>query len=117
MIKKLFFLSQEVKMTFFKAFILPSFDYCISLALYYSKKSLQKLCKSFYFCLFKLFKFNFYNKSEQYINEFLLKPFGLSLFQYRFVTKILLFIAINLVQLKQNQLYSKNRFNLKNALI
>ena len=40
-IKKLFFLPQEVKMTFFKAFILPSFDYCISLALYYSKKSLQ----------------------------------------------------------------------------
>jgi len=47
-IKKLFFLPQEVKMTFFKAFILPSFDYCISLALYYSKKSLRKLCKSFY---------------------------------------------------------------------
>jgi len=30
-IKKLFFLPQEVKMTFFKAFILPSFDYCIIL--------------------------------------------------------------------------------------
>ena len=56
--------------------------------IYYSKKSFQKLCKSFYFFLFKLFKINFYNNSEQYINE-LLEPFGLSSFQYRFITKIL----------------------------
>ncbi len=41
-IKKLFFLSQEVKMTFFKAYILPSFDYCISLALYYIVKRVNK---------------------------------------------------------------------------
>jgi hypothetical protein len=41
-IKKLFFLSQEVKMTFFKAFILPSFDYYISLALYYIVKRVNK---------------------------------------------------------------------------
>ena len=56
------------------------------------QKEFAKLCKSFYFCLFKLSKFNFYNKSEKYINEFL-EPFGLSSFQNRFVTKILLFIA------------------------
>ena len=113
-IKKLFFLPQEVKMTFFKAFILPSFDYCISLALYYSKKSLQKLCKSFYFCLFKLFKFNFYNKSEQYINEFL-EPFGLSSFQYRFVTKILLFIA-KIGTIKTAPIVLKKQIQLKECL-
>jgi hypothetical protein len=113
-IKKLFFLPQEVKMTFFKAFILPSFDYCISLALYYSKKSLQKLCKSFYFCLFKLFKFNFYNKSEQYINEFL-EPFGLSSFQYRFVTKILLFIA-KIGTIKAAPIVLKKQIQLKECL-
>ena len=101
-IKKLFFLPQEVKMTFFKA------------ALYYSKKSLQKLCKSFYFCLFKLFKFNFYNKSEQYINEFL-EPFGLSSFQYRFVTKILLFIA-KIGTIKAAPIVLKKQIQLKECL-
>jgi len=106
-IKKLFFLPQEVKMTFFKAFILPSFDYCISLG----KKSLQKLCKSFYFCLFK---FSFYNNSEQYINEFL-EPFGLSSFQYRFVTKILLFIA-KIVKIKTAPIVLKKQIQLKECL-
>jgi hypothetical protein len=93
-------------MTFFKAFILPSFDYC--------KKSLQELCKSIYFCLFKLLKFNFYNKSEQYINEFL-EPFGLSSFQYRFITKILLFIA-KIGTFKTATIVLKKQIQLKECL-
>ena len=101
-------------MIFFKAFILPSFDYCISLALYFSKKSLQKLCKSFYFCLYKLFKFNFYNKSEKYINEFL-EPFGISSFQNRFVTKILLFIA-KIGTIKAAPIVLKKQIQLKECL-
>jgi hypothetical protein len=113
-IKKLFFLPKEVKMTFFKAFILPSIDYYISLALCCCKKSLQKICKSLYFCLFKLFKFNSYNKSEQYINEFL-EPFGLSSFQYRFVTKILLFIA-KIGTIKAAPIVLKKQIQLKECL-
>ena len=36
-IKILFYLSFEVKLQFFKSFILPSFDYCLSLVIYFSK--------------------------------------------------------------------------------
>ena len=36
-IKRLFFLSTNVKLQFFKTFILPYFDYCLSLAIYFSK--------------------------------------------------------------------------------
>ncbi len=73
---------------------------------------MQKLCKSFYFFLFKLFKFNLYNKSEQYINE-LLEPFGLSSFQYRFKTKILIFIAT----IKTAPIVLKKQIQLKECLI
>ena len=58
-IKRLFYLSFNVKMLFFKTFILPYFDYCLSLIIYFSKTAISKLSKVFYICLFKLFKFNF----------------------------------------------------------
>jgi hypothetical protein len=61
-------------------------------------------------------KYTVRSKSEKYINEFL-ESFGFNSFQYRFITKILLLSSLKLVQLIQHQLYSKNRFNLKNVLI
>jgi exonuclease III len=91
-IKRLFFLPFEVKLTFFKAFILPSFDYCASLCIYLSKKLIQKLNKFYYICLFKLFKYNFYGLSCAQITE-RLSPFGLSSFTHRICTKILTFYA------------------------
>ena len=36
-IKRLFVLSTSVKMQFFKTFVLPYFDYCISLLVYFPK--------------------------------------------------------------------------------
>ena len=33
--KKMFYLSKNVKLQFFKSFIMPHFDYCVSLAIYY----------------------------------------------------------------------------------
>jgi hypothetical protein len=48
-IKKLFFLSKNVKSHFFKAFIQPHFDYCAALAVYLNKiqlNSIEKIPKS-----------------------------------------------------------------------
>jgi hypothetical protein len=51
-IKRLFYLSAPVKIQFFKTFILPCFDYCSTLAIYYSKRIIQKIAncyKNYYF--------------------------------------------------------------------
>ncbi len=42
-IEKLFFLSYDEKVQFFKTLILPIFDYCISLYIYFAKYFIQKL--------------------------------------------------------------------------
>ena len=46
-IKRLFYLSTTVKIQFFKTFILPYFDYCSSLLIYYPKSSIQSLGRFF----------------------------------------------------------------------
>jgi hypothetical protein len=42
-INKLFYLAKAVKIQFFKSFILPLFDYCLSLCIYFSKKLFKNL--------------------------------------------------------------------------
>jgi hypothetical protein len=46
-IKKLFDRSYSIKILFFKTFILPCFDYCTSLYVYYHQIAIHKLCKSY----------------------------------------------------------------------
>lgn len=62
-IKRIFYLPFSVKIQFFKTFILPFFDYCSTLLIYYPKESIQKLANAYNQCLFKLLgiKFNDYN--------------------------------------------------------
>ena len=55
-IKKIFYLSLSVKLQFFKTFILPHFDYCSSLAIFYTKTLLNSIEKFFNICIFHLFK-------------------------------------------------------------
>ena len=83
------------KMQFFKSFILPYFDYCISLLIYVPQKmSLTRLCKLYYLCLFRLFKLQFIGKSEIEIsNEF--KQHGLMTIQRRIFYRIMLFLHEN----------------------
>jgi hypothetical protein len=57
-INTLFFLPKSVKVQFFKTFIMPHFDYCLSLLIYFSKKAIQSLSNCYYLCLFKLFNFS-----------------------------------------------------------
>ena len=89
--KRSFFLPNDVKLVYFKAFILPCFDYCISLGIYLNSQNLQKLCKLYYFFI-KLFKLNFLNLNANEINN-LLEPYGIQAFEYRIISKIILFIA------------------------
>jgi hypothetical protein len=80
-IKRLFYLATSVKIQFFKSFILPYFDYCCSLFIYFPKVMLQKLSNLYYMCLFKLFKFNFDTDVIQ-ANDFLMR-YGLFSYQHR----------------------------------
>ena len=132
MIKRHFYLPFEVKMTFFKSFILPSIDYCASLFIYINKQNLERLNKMYYLCLFILFKFNFNEMKNETVNA-MLKPHGLLSFQHRITTRILTFIAkicsnqtapvelrdsLKLVQLNNlnYELRSNNRFEVNSVL-
>jgi len=83
-------LSTSVKVQFFKTFILPYFDYSSTLLCYFSKEAIIKLAKSYYFSIFKLFKFKFESKNFNDVNNFLEK-YGLYAFQHRFLERMLSF--------------------------
>lgn len=53
-IKRIFYLPYSVKIQFFKSFILPHFDYCSTLLIYFPKESIQKLANIYNQSLFKL---------------------------------------------------------------
>ena len=89
-IKRLFVLSTSVKMRFFKTFVLPYFDYCISLLVYFPKLMLQKLSKCYYLCLYKLFNFRFDGCEPNNINTFLTN-YGLFAFENRVLYRLLTF--------------------------
>jgi hypothetical protein len=89
-IKRLFYLATSVKLQFFKTFIMPYFDYCLSIAIYFNKEALQKLSNCFYMCLLKLFSFNFKDWSNEQVNNFL-KNYGLFSFQSRCLVRLALF--------------------------
>ena len=89
-IKRLFYLPVDVKLQFFKSFILPYFDYGFTLAIYFSKVLIQKLCKTYFICLSKLFRFSFYNKTLNEINNFL-KGYKIFSFHHRFTFRLSIF--------------------------
>ena len=98
-INRLFYLPFNVKLQFFKSFLLPYFDYGSSLMIYYHKDAIRRLCKSYYICLKKLFNFSFIDKTQRFglvqshneINSMLME-YKLFSFHHRFVFRILLFI-------------------------
>ncbi len=93
-IKKLFYLSNSVKIQFFKTFILPYFDYCSTLLHYFPTQTIQKLSNSYYFCLAKLLNLDF-NKPRVTIDfnhiNIELDKFGLMSFQHRLIYRTLSF--------------------------
>ena len=93
-IKKLFQLCFSVKLQFFKTFMLPFFDYCSSLAIYYSKTAIQRMCNCFNLCLRKLFKIKneATNNDELNIHNNKLEQLGLFNFEHRLVAKLATFV-------------------------
>ena len=92
-IKKLFYLPFCVKLQFFKTFILPFFDYCSSLFIYFPKRSIQKIANSFFICLYKLFNFcfNVVNSSDFNNVNNKLESYGLNCFQHRVIQHLAIF--------------------------
>ena len=109
-IKRLFFLSMSVKVQFLKSFILPYFDYCMSLLIYFPKQTIQKLNNSYNFCIKKLLKINLEDKAtnpnddddvsvskqkadEDQVIKFnkYIKPFKLMSFQHRVINNLMNF--------------------------
>ena len=97
-IKRLFFLCTSVKIHFFKTFILPYFDYCLSLIIYFPPAAYQSLSNCFNLCLDKLFKFkpDFTNEDEDeekvmrdFVNK--LQSYDLFTLQSRIYNKLLMF--------------------------
>ena len=89
-IKKLFYLSHNVKIQFFKTFIIPYFDYCLTLCIYFPKSTLQRLCNFYYLCLFKLFKSKFSSDVTTVNNQ--LEAMNLFSFQHHLLYKLSIFL-------------------------
>ena len=85
-IKKLFYLSLNIKVQFFKTFIQPHFDYCSSLAVYFNKTLVNRIERFYNICLFRLTGIPFLNHSLTQ-QSLILKPFNLLPFKIRLFFK------------------------------
>ena len=86
-IKKLFYLSLNIKVQFFKTFIQPHFDYCSSLAVYFNKTLVNRIERFYNICLFRLTGIPFLNHSLTQ-QSLILKPFNLLPFKIRLFFKL-----------------------------
>jgi len=99
-IKNIFFLSYKTKVQFFKTFILPHFDYCSSLFLYFSNGIINKISNIYNNCIRILFNINLkqIDVTDQLdiLKDLNLLPFKLrllyrfSIFAYKILNKITL---------------------------
>jgi hypothetical protein len=124
-IKRLFYLCTSVKVQFFKTFIMPYFDYCLSLLIYFPKATIRRLNDCFNSCLFKLFSLKF-NEDINDLNNFnnQLENYGMVSFKHRFIEKALTFVhkieneegspPDLKKQLKKNNTVEKGGHNLRN---
>ena len=89
-IKRLFYLSLNIKIQFFKTFIQPHFDYCSSLAIYFKNTLVNRIERLYNICLFRLTGIPFFNQSlsQQFI---ILKPFNKMPFKIRLFYKLNIF--------------------------
>ena len=117
-IKKLQYLSQAVKIHFFKTFILPHFDYCVSLLIFFGKKLISSLEKFFNICIFRLTGLNLFNLNI-FEQKFFLLKYNILPYKMRIFSRISIFcfkVAKNLILrnfynnlIFKNALYFRNR--------
>lgn len=93
-INRLFYLSHKVRLQFFKSFILPYFDYCSSLVIYFPKRALQKLANTYYYCTQKLLHLRFSITSVEDFNKVKndLNKYNLDCYQHRLIKRISRFV-------------------------
>ena len=60
----------SVKIQFLKSFILPFYDYCLSLFIYFPKATIQKISNTFYNCIDKLLKIKIEDLKSSEIDSF-----------------------------------------------
>jgi hypothetical protein len=89
-IKKLYQLCYSVKLQFFKSFMLPYFDYCSTLSIYFTKTVLQRMCSCYNICMVKLFKIKneATNNNELNLHNNKLEKLSLFNFEHRLVSRI-----------------------------
>ena len=116
-IHNLFFLPYPVKIQFFKTFLLPYFDYCASIFIYFPKYTIQKICNLYNYCLFKLLRINFEIIRIEDVNLFnnYLNQWNLCTFQHRLLSRILLF-SFKLINYKSFNINLKNEIVFNNQL-
>ena len=90
-IKKIYYLSASVKLQFLKTFVLPFFDYCLTLAVYYSRANLTQLEKLYNFSLFKLLQINLkYCSIDEQVR--MLRSFHIQAFRARLYYRFGMFV-------------------------
>ncbi len=108
--------SYSIKLHFFKTFILPHFDYCSSLFIYFSNTLLENIKGLYNNCLFHLLDLDFRGKSidEQYA---ILKPLNLFPYKFRIIFRfsIFCFKILNKIILKDFFSDLKLNLNVKNT--
>ena len=98
---------------------MPHFDYCLSLTIYFPKSSIQTLANSFYYCLYKLFKFRVTDHPTETNNN--LEKLSLFSFQHHVILKLFTFVykiyqITNSPKNLRNQIYQKKdtiKYNLR----
>ena len=112
-IKRIFFLSEKIKVQFFKTFILPHFDYCASLFIYFTKTLITSHEKLYNLCLFHLVKLELNSLSidiqAKTLEKFQLLPYCYRIFKrfaffaFKITNKKILKIFQNKQVLSENE--------------
>lgn len=118
-IKNIFYLSQNVKVQFFKTFILPHFDYCLSLLIYFNKKQIDSMTKFYNICLYRLLGFKLFDLAEceqlKLLSGVNLLPFKLrvcyrlNIFCYKVMNKLILNDFYSKLDFKDRRDYFRSR--------
>ncbi len=96
-LKRLFYMPMNTKIQFFKTFIMPIFDYFLTLVIYFAKYVITKLSNCYYIIMAKLFdtnksgKFNFSDKNDSEVEQ-TLTNYKLMLFITRVFIRLNMFI-------------------------
>ena len=94
---------------------MPYFDYCSTLLLYSSKKAIQIIANCYNFCLFKLFKIDYYIGTSADYNKLnnILESYGIFTFQHRVISRIIVF-AFKIVHNNSFPVCLKNQIIINN---